>query len=232
MESVIDRFFSAAEAKRLHSGLPRLDEWSNHLLVPFQAQQLQRARVLWINRRWFLERDIIVTDPDVERRVRNWLIAEFGYSVPRKEDPVGAFTKQVKTFYADRYGSTTGKSVHGGSGRAATLGFFQAKGIGLTPLAGVGANWVHSHGCASMEESVREAIYSEIACAEFPHGAVPVIALLDTGLQTHPRHPLTTNAQPLQRALIIRARGITPCTRRTCANVQRVYGRIQKLTAS
>lgn len=204
MESVADRFFSPDEVERLKSGLPRLDRWGRHLLVPFQARQLRRACPLWINRRWFLERGINVTEADVEQRVSNWLIAEFGYTVPLKEDPVGAFTNKVKTFYADRYGSTSGKSVHGGSGRVATVGCFQAKGIGVTPLTGIGANWVHSHGCISMEEAVREVIYAELAAAEFPHGAVPVIALVGTDLHIRAQPPEVRSDQLVQRALIVR----------------------------
>jgi hypothetical protein len=91
-----------------------------------------------------------------------------------------------------------------GSGRVATVRCFQAKGIGVTPLAGAGANWVHSNGCASIEEGVREAIFSEIADAEFPHGAVPVVAILDTGLHFSSPTQKGINHNRMQRAIIVR----------------------------
>jgi hypothetical protein len=204
MRTLIDRFFSPDEVKRLECSLPRLEDWSTSMLVPFQAQQLRNASIAWINRRWFLERGIRISDPKVERRASNWLIHEFGYSVPRQEDPPHAFTGTVRTLYADRYGNTTGKSMHGGSGRVATIGCFQAKGIGITPLAGRGANLVHSHGCASLEEGVREAIYAEVACAEFPHGAVPILAILDTGLHFMAPSRVGRESQQERRAIIVR----------------------------
>jgi len=206
MELSITRFFSPEEITRLEKGLPRLGEWSSQMFVPFEARQLRRARILWINRRWYLERQIDVSRADVRDRVATWLVDEFAYAV--SEDGAGdAFTSRVRTLYADRYGISSGRSVHGGSGRVATIGCFQAKGIGLTPLVGTGSNRVHSSGCSSVEEGIREAIYAEIAAAEFPHGAVPVIAILDTGLSTCAPlldGPRANNIQPVRRAIIVR----------------------------
>lgn len=205
MEVSITRFFSPEETTRLEQGLPRLGEWSSQMLVPFEARQLRRATVLWINRRWFLERQIDVSRADVRDRVSNWLLDEFAYAVP--EDGAGdGFTRRVRTLYADRYGISSGRSVHGGSGRVATIGCFQAKGIGITPLVGAGANWVHSSGCSYVEEGIREAIYAEVAAAEFPHGAVPVIAILDTGLYACPPVDAkrSKNTEPVRRAIVVR----------------------------
>jgi hypothetical protein len=197
-------FFTREEVSHLEAGLPRLHEWSDCMLVPFQATQLLLADVIWINSRWFLERRININDDGVRKQVVRWLLAEFGYSIPRQGDPRVAFATKVRTFYADRYGGSTGRSVHGGSGRVATVGCYQAKGIGVTPLAGVGANWVHSHGCVSVEESVREAIFAEIADAEFPFGAVPVVAILDTGLYFCERTTADAEHPRMRRAIIVR----------------------------
>src|SRR5206468_820219 len=102
------------------------------------------------------------------------------------------------TFHADRYGATSG-SAHGGSGRVGTNGPFNVKGLGRTPLASTMSDWQHSHGCLWLEEAVREAIYSEVADAEFPHGAVPVVAIIGTGI----RHELEDGAVG-ERALLVR----------------------------
>jgi hypothetical protein len=173
MESSIHRFFAPAEVRQLEAGLPRLGEWSATMLVPFQARRLRHATVLWINRRWFLERQIDVTRDDVRKRVSSWLLDDFACE---------AFADGARTLHADRYGSSTGRTFHGGSGRVATIGCYQAKGIGVTPLVGVGGDAEHATGWCSVEEGIREAIFSEVAAAEFPHGAVPVVAILDSGL--------------------------------------------------
>ena len=89
---------------------------------------------------------------------------------------------------------------HGGSGRAGLRGCFQAKGIGPTPLAGDVRTWSYSHGCAWLEEALREAIYAELAAAELPHGALPVIAVLDTGL----RFLLPSGELGERRAILVR----------------------------
>ena len=203
----IERHFRPDEVEQLQSGLPNLAEISSEILVPFEARRLRRAAILWINRRWFFERQIDVARAEDRLRVEAWLLDEFAYAIPRAGDAPDAFTGEVKTLHADRYGISSGRSVHGGSGRVATIGSFQAKGIGVTPLAGVGANWVHSSGCASVEEGIREIIYSEVATAEFPHGAVPVVALLDAGLIYPNSADQATSAAAtalVRRAIIIR----------------------------
>ena len=106
METRISEFFSTEEVSRLEAGLPRLQEWSDRMLVPFQARQLKQVSLLWINTRWFLQRGIDVTETMIARRVSLWLHAEFGFSVPREGDPADAFTIGSRIVYADRYGSS------------------------------------------------------------------------------------------------------------------------------
>jgi hypothetical protein len=207
VEVSIHRFFSPAELRQLESGLPRLAEWSSEMLVPFRARQLRHATILWINRRWFLERMIDVMRDDVRERVSSWLLDEFAYMVPQTGDPQEAFTNATRMLHADRYGSSTGRTLHGGSGRVATIGCFQAKGVGVTPLVGVGGDGEHATGCTSVEESIREAIFSEVTAAEFPHGAIPVVAILDTGLCFSVQTQASTGgraSRSARRAIVIR----------------------------
>jgi hemolysin-activating ACP:hemolysin acyltransferase len=124
------RYFAADEVGRLERGLTRLSQWSNALLVPFTAYRLRSAMVAWINRRWFLERGFDLENECTRRRVSAWLLDEFGWCV--RSDPECGRSNR-RTLWADRYGSTDGHAPHGGSGRVATLGCFQAKGIGRTP---------------------------------------------------------------------------------------------------
>jgi hypothetical protein len=189
-----------SELARLEAGLPRLADWGAHVMVPFPGRRLLRPRVAWINVRWFLERQLDVTDPGIRRRVEAWLCESFAVMHPRDEDPPSAFAREERTLYADRYGSTNGLNPHGGSGRVCTVGAFQVKGCGVTPLAARHQKMEYSDGCCSLEEGVREAVYGEIIAAEFPRGVVPVIAILDTGL------PMPHSAEGLagRRALVVR----------------------------
>lgn len=200
---------SADEICKIESGLCRPSEWSADLLISFPVHQLRNAKVAWLNKRWFLERGVDVADSATFTGVCDWLLTTFGYACQSSSDKSSAFTKKTKEAFADRYGSSGGTAPHGGSGRVAIDGCFQVKGIGITPLVGVNAPSDHANGCATLTAGIREAIYSEIVEAEFPHGAIPVVALLDTGLYVpHPegsREPL----QRIRRALVIR-----PCVLR------------------
>ncbi|WEF31563.1 hypothetical protein [Pseudoduganella chitinolytica] len=86
--------------------------------------------------------------------------------------------------WADRYGGS-GIGQNGGSGRAAVIGAYHVKGTGPTPLIGAGTDRAHASGGAYLEECLREAVLSELVAAEFPHGAVPTLGILDTGLIQH-----------------------------------------------
>lgn len=203
-------FLLQEELTRLEHGLPKMSECGEHVLVPFKVCELKRARVVWVNRRWFLERGFDLADDASLDRISSWLISEFGYVSPSLEDKKSAFTGRTKVAYADRYGSSGGLAPHGGSGRAAVYGCFQAKGVGITPLVGVDATADHSNGCASLAEGIREAIYAEIVAAEFPHGAVPIIALIDTGLHYSAPGPNGTGNQKIRRAIIVRPNAFRP----------------------
>ncbi|MHB1827751.1 MAG: hypothetical protein ACYCV6_08655 [Steroidobacteraceae bacterium] len=206
-ETTLSRHFSAGEIARLERDLPRLDHWSRSLLVPFTAYRIRSASVAWLNPRWFLERGFNLAQERTLRQVSEWLVEEFAWCVQSGSDGV---TADIRTLWADRYGSTQGRSPHGGSGRVATVGCFQAKGIGPTPLVGQGDKPGHSHGCLSLEECLREAIYAEIMAAEFPHGAVPTIAILDTGLHFSSPEPDQLYDQNARRGILIRPAVVRP----------------------
>lgn len=206
-ETALARHFSAEEITRLERGLPRLAHWSRSLLVPFTAHRLSSAAVVWINRRWFLERGFDIAQDHTLRQVSEWLVDEFAWCVRTGTESVKADTRVL---WADRYGSTQGKSPHGGSGRVATVGCFQAKGIGPTPLVGRGDKPGHSHGCLSVEECLREAIYAEVAAAEFPHGAVPAVAILDMRMDFSSPEPDQRYDQKTRRGILIRPSVVRP----------------------
>lgn len=190
---------SAADVARLEAGLPDLARWGEALLQPFVVRRLRRASVLWLNARWLLERGFDVSDHAERVRIEAWLLQEFAFAVPLPTDPADAYADESTIVHADRYGAS-GRTPHGGSGRVATRRRFQVKGAGATPLVGRRADWFHAHGCLWLEEALREAIFGEIADAEFPHGAVPAIAILDTGLNYRDEHGVVGE----RRALLVR----------------------------
>jgi hypothetical protein len=198
------------ELALLERGLPKLDNLSAHLLVPFTVHKLRNAKVAWLNQRWFLERGLNVVNDEVRKRVEYWILESFAYLTPGGLTSVTALTKTTKVVHADRYGSTGGLAPHGGSGRAFIEGCFQVKGVGITPLVGDGAKPGHAHGCISIAESIREAIYAEIASAEFPHGAVPVVAVLDTGLYFSSPDKGEKYDQDVRRGLVVRPSIVRP----------------------
>lgn len=205
----LGNYLSPAAISRLEQDLPDLREWSAQLLVPFRAQRLRGASVAWLNRRWFQERLFDLDDAPTRERIHDWVLREFAFvSASRTEGHVSLATSESKTIFADRYGSSDGLAPHGGSGRVAIVGRFQCKGIGQTPLVSPEAPGGHSHGCISLAEAIREAIFSEIATVEFPHGAVPVIAIIDTGLTFSSPDPDDQYDQQVPRAIMVRPAAI------------------------
>jgi hypothetical protein len=173
------------------------------MLVPFEGQRLTSAKVVWINHRWFGERGIDVSDDRTLSRVSDWLLHTFAWKS-------SAFAHQERRqndctqLYCDRYGSTAGTPVHGGSGRVATFGHFQAKGIGVTPLVGVGGSEGHAHGYVSLHECIREAIVSEALQAALPWGSVPSLAIIDTGERFSSPDASELLDQDVPRGILIR----------------------------
>ena len=200
--------FSDDEIRRLEAGIPDLRQWGKYLLVPFQVRRLRNPEVLWINRRWFYERGFDVQDDLTQKRVNLWLVNEFAFVVKDARDPEEAFADDEREVGADRYGCSAGNATHGGSGRVGVAGHFQVKGIGATPLVGMGTEWIHAHGAASLDEALAEAFVGEVVAAEFPHGGIPVIAVIDTGLFEH--LPPFLSGPGGRRALIVRPATLRP----------------------
>lgn len=180
-----------------------LDTETSPLYSRFTAQRLKFARVAWLNERaWFL-RGVDVSRLDIMRLLCEELIRNFAFVTPRLErlPSVDApfLSDDSETFSADRYGGSFG-TIHGGSGRCGSRLGLSVKGIGATPLCSDEADWYHKHGCMWLEEAIREAVLGEIAALEFPHGAVPTLAIIDTGI----RVVREDGSREAPRALVIR----------------------------
>jgi hypothetical protein len=149
------------------------NEGGHHVAV--NLCRLPGARVVWINQRVMNDDLAFEACGGTVKAYAEHLLHSCGYVISAN-DGCGDSVSGV----ADRYGGT-GIGYNGGSGRAAIINGYLVKGIGRTPLVSALTDEAHASGGAYLEECIREAIFSELVAAEFPGGAVPILAIIDTG---------------------------------------------------
>jgi hypothetical protein len=76
-----------------------------------------------------------------------------------------------------------GVGANAGGVRCANIGACQVKGIGPTILAGRSTDKWHKHGALSLQDAVKETIFSELFHFALPHGAARPIAIYDLGVK-------------------------------------------------
>jgi hypothetical protein len=171
--------------------------------VPLDLVRPRAARVLWLNHA------AAADDPEFIRlgadigRYEQHLLAACAYELPsdgNHEVPSGRG-------YADRYGGS-GIGLNGGSGRAAFVQGYHVKGVGRTPLVSSLTERAHASGGAYLEESVRDIIFTEVVRAEFPHSAIPILALIATGQTQAFEFPTHTDIE--NRVLVVRPPFLRP----------------------
>lgn len=170
---------------------------STSMLVPFPVGRLPDASLLWLNERWFHDLGMAIHDAPTRARISASLLERFAVTSIEAHCVAGTFGGQ--TLGADRYGGSGG-AIHGGSGRCGSDGMLIAKGTGPTPLVSEAHDWSHSHGCLYLYDAIREAVASEILNAELPHGAVPIVAIIDAGFSL----ARTDADEPERCAILIR----------------------------
>lgn len=92
------------------------------------------------------------------------------------EDP-RAYSEESRVQWADRYGGV-GTGTAGGSGRCATFGDLQTKGVGVTSLVAHDGDLHHSSGTQTALSALAETVFSGVFEAALPFGAVPTVAAL------------------------------------------------------
>ena len=147
--------------------------------VPVRLAQLTKPRLLWLNRR-AMRHDPQFDAAGSESAYERHLLRNCALTLTADASAQVAGGTEVMAV-ADRYGGT-GIGRNGGSGRAVFVNGYHVKGIGRTPLVSVLTDRAHASGGAYLEECVREAVFSELVNAEFPFGAVPVLAIIETGV--------------------------------------------------
>lgn len=179
--------FSAAEVRRPLTSKVTDGEYPD--LVRFLGQvsyepqtlyRLKRPKLLWFDEAWFRQQGYSI-DAAFEQNI----LDELAWAIPDPQEPRSAYTREARIYYADRYG---GKGINGhrGSGRAASKGKIQIKGVGRTSLVNTYAgksDTEHSTGRVSLTEGLGETIASQIADQELPYGANRVVAVILTGTQ-------------------------------------------------
>lgn len=88
----------------------------------------------------------------------------------------------TKNGYLEMYGGA-GLGANAGGVRCANVGDVQIKGIGLSCLAGNGTDKWHRHGAMSLQDAVKEAIFSELFHVAAPLGAVRALGVHDLGVR-------------------------------------------------
>ena len=149
---------------------------AGHGHVEIPLRRLPHARLLWLNQRAMRDDPAFLAAGASAQAYGEWLLDRCAYAMA----DAGCAGAADATGVADRYGGT-GIGHNGGSGRAAYVHGDQVKGVGRTPLVSVLTDELHGSGGAYLEECVREAICAELVAAEFPTGAVPVLAIIETG---------------------------------------------------
>ncbi len=214
------------DLEKSSNGLPAIAEYLNRdSFVEVKAKRLASAQVLWVNVELLQEMGIAVPPEGLNAEFEKKILNAFAYIVPQAGDPESDYLPNEKVFYADRYGGT-GVGYAQGSGRAAGAGLFQIKGIGRTDLAApkeqvltggmslwnpfalIGYIWAkfvidnHTHGGATLRESMAEAVWGEILQKELPYGANRVVAIIGT--------KQAVGLAKLPRALIVRQNSLRP----------------------
>lgn len=149
---------------------------SGHVAVTLK--RLPNARLIWLNRR-AMHLDPQYNGNQSLAQYKQHLLHQCAYAIPDETITISHSVETI-TATADRYGGE-GIGRNGGSGRAVFSNGYHIKGIGRTPLVSPLTDQAHASGGAYLEECAREAVLSEIVDAEFPHGSMPVLAIIDTG---------------------------------------------------
>lgn len=200
-----ERVSTSARTSSLWSHGEDYSRFGPDMLIGFQVKRLTRPSVLWLNHRWLIDLGIDVNDEATLREVEDKLLRDFAVAAPAEHDPLELFSHEVEIRFADRYGLSCG-GWHGGSGRCGILGAYNGKGMGRTPLVSPEASPDHSTGMMFVAEAICETIASEVAHAELPYGAVPVVAIIDMGFCS----PVLGSGQLARRAIMIRPNFIRP----------------------
>lgn len=161
--------------------MPNYNNLSDYTFIPFEVNRLRNASVYWVNS------DLVKDEfPECKKlsdeEIQQFLLDNFAFMVPPSNiDFDYYFTEETKIYNAERYGSH-GETCNGGGVRCGNYRNVQVKGAGKNPLANEYMDFWHTHGSASLEESVRESVWGEFFHENAPFGAARILAIITTGM--------------------------------------------------
>lgn len=170
---------------------------------PLSMARLPQARVVWVNQRVMRQDPAFTTCGGTLDDYQAHLLRSCAYVVADRPSE----NEEAVIGVADRYGGIR-IGHNGGSGRAVVVNGYHVKGVGRTPLVSVLTEAGHASGGAYLEECVRETIFSELIAAEYPGGAVPTLAIIDTGLVQW--WHVDAGPLPERRCLLVRPAFVRP----------------------
>ncbi|WED22389.1 protein adenylyltransferase SelO family protein [Vibrio sp. JC009] len=144
----------------------------------FETSRLKNTELVWVNEELLEKYGIQGSSVDIER----YLLGEYSYVSSGYVNPSRLITSDCKTFWADRYGSRH-EVCNGGSARCGFDGYFQVKGVGLTPLLSQNMSKSHSNGKLFLDEAILETVWGEVCHRHLPFGAVRTLAIIKTNVQ-------------------------------------------------
>jgi hypothetical protein len=125
------------------------------------------------------------------------------------EEPGSTYSDEVACALGERYGGP-GLAGNGGGVRCGIVAGVQIKGIGRNPLAGTTTDYWHTHGALSLQDAVRETIWSEILAAALPFGAIRSLAVISTGTRFNVEIGESKSPGTAPRALLLREAALRP----------------------
>lgn len=159
--------------------------------VRCRTQKLANPVLIWIN----------------NNHLAQSVISEHCYCMPMPGEAPDTYLTTSKIYYGERYGGA-GIGANGGGVRCGVDGAVQIKGIGKNILAGTTTDFWHTHGGASLEESIREAIWGEVCHMALPYGATRIYGIVGTG--THVQYMALDGPKSARRVLILREAALRP----------------------
>ncbi|WP_454440092.1 protein adenylyltransferase SelO family protein [Vibrio bathopelagicus] len=143
----------------------------------FETKRLKNSELVWLNS------DLLNTygfNGTIEE-IESFLLEQYSYVSDGYTHNNRVMNNKRKIFWADRYGSRH-EVCNGGSARCGFDGYFQIKGIGLTPLLAQNMSESHSHGKLFLDEAIAEAIWGELCHKNLPFGSIRTLAIIKTNV--------------------------------------------------
>ena len=155
--------------------------------VAVTLKKLAHPTLLYIDLDWLRSKGFEVPKEGLTPEFEQKLLDVLGWAGQLIGEPDSAFKSESHEAFADRYGGFglgNGKDGNGGSGRAASEGLLQGKGLTRSTLVNPKIDIYHSSGSAVASEGIMETLASQVADHELPSGANRVVALIATGTET------------------------------------------------